>query len=265
MQVCSARDHRQRFVAGIAAHGSAQRDGMPRPLREKPQISTVGVVHQKRYPGHIADPGQRSDILHPAEVIRAGDIDAEGLFALLFHFLKCLLQLPGRNRAATQRPGVFLCRPEPPNIKIQQCRRIKQRLVGVACCQQHRATAGLRSRLQRQKEHGADTLRGAFCTIESMRCTEKLCGVGFALCNDALCFIQLICTADLGDIQRFKAQNLLSLMAGHMQPGGPGLRIAAHKVHNGRSHAHSQASPSAQALQVLPSSMGTSMPCAASS
>ena len=95
--------------------------------------------------------------------------------------------------------------------------------------------------------------------------TEQLGGVGFALRDDALGLVQLVGALDLGDIGILKAQQLLALVAGHVEPRGAGLCVAAHKVHDGRGHAHSQASPSAQALQVEPSSMGTSMPCAASS
>ena len=98
-----------------------------------------------------------------------------------------------------------------------------------------------------------------------MHRVEQPGSVGFALGNDAVSPIQFIRTLYFGNVPRLKAQKALALVAGHMQPGGAGLGVPAHKIHNGRGHAHSQASPSAQALQVEPSSMGTSMPLAASS
>ena len=45
MQVCAPGDNRQRFVAGIAAHSCAQCNGMLTALRQKTQVSTVGIIH----------------------------------------------------------------------------------------------------------------------------------------------------------------------------------------------------------------------------
>ena len=225
----------------------------------------MGVIHQKRHVLRPAYRCQRGNILHTAQIIRAGDINAKGLSILLCQCVQGVRQLGGRHRAAAQRTRIFRRRPEPLYIKIQQCRRIQQRLVGVAGRQQDRAFARLRGGLQGQKQHGPDALGRTLGAVIGVGRAEKPGSVGLTLRNDALGFVQLVRTLYFGDIPRFKAQQALALVAGHVQPGGTRLRIAAHKIHNGRGHAHSQASPSAQALQVEPSSMGTSMPLAASS
>ena len=265
MQVRATRDHRQSLVPGITAHRCTQRNGMPPALRQKAQIRTVGIIYQKRDAISPAYPSQRTNVLRPAQIIRAGDINAKGSAAMPLQCAKRICKPCCRDRAAAQRTRILRRRPEPCDIKIQQGGRINQCLMGVACCQQQRALCRTRCCLQRKAQHRPDALRGALGTIISVLCAEKPGRVGLALSNDPLRLVQLIRTFYLGDIPRFKAQQALPFVAGHVQPGGAGLRISAHKIHNGRGHAHSQASPSAQALQVEPSSMGTSMPFAASS
>ena len=264
MQIRTAGNHRQGLVGRVAADGCALRDRVA-VLRQKTQVGPVGVIHQQRHALRPADSGQRREFLYSAQIIRAGDVYAKGGVPLLCQRVQRLGQSSGRDRTAAQRTLRLRRRPKPADIKIQQRRRVQQRLVGVAGSQQHRALAVLRCGLQSQKQHGADALGRALGAVIAVRRAKQPGGVGFAFGNDALRRIKLICTAYLGDIQWFKAQYALSLVAGHVQPGGAGLRIAAHKIHDGGGHAHSQASPSAQALQVEPSSMGTSMPLAASS
>lgn len=77
MQICSACDHRQSLVAGIAAHGRTQCNGVLTALRQKPQVSTVSIIHQKRNIKRFAGFCQRRHILHASQIIRAGDVDAE--------------------------------------------------------------------------------------------------------------------------------------------------------------------------------------------
>ena len=265
MQICASGDNRQCFVAGIAAHGCAQCNGMLTALRQKTQICAVGIIHQKRNAEILAHFGQRSNILHTAEIIRAGDVDAKGPLALLHQTMQSICQLCSRHRAAAKCTGILRRRPEPLDIKIQQRRRIQQRFVSVARCQQDRTLSGCGCGLQCKAQHRTDALGRALCAVIGMRCAEQPGSVGFALGNDAVSPVQFIRTLYFGNVPRLKAQKALALVAGHMQPGGAGLGVPAHKIHNGRGHAHSQASPSAQALQVEPSSMGTSMPLAASS
>ena len=93
MQVCAASDNGQRFMAGVAAHGRAQRNRMLTALRQKTQVSTVGIIHQKRNAKILAHFGQRSNILHTAQIIRAGDIDTKRLPALLCQTLQSTCQL----------------------------------------------------------------------------------------------------------------------------------------------------------------------------
>ena len=79
MQVCAASDNGQRFMAGVAAHGRAQCNRMLTALRQKTQVSTVGIIHQKRNAKILAHFGQRCNILHTAQIIRTGDVDAKRL------------------------------------------------------------------------------------------------------------------------------------------------------------------------------------------
>ena len=99
-----------------------------------------------------------------------------------------------------------------------------------------------------------------------MRRAEQPGGVGLTPGDDPLGLVQLVRALDLGDVAGFDPQKILTLVPGHMQAGDPRLGISGCKIHNGRIHPrYSQASPSAQALQEPPISIGTSMPCLASS
>ena len=62
-------------------------------LRQKTQVSTVGIIHQKRNSKILAHFGQRCNILHAAQIIRAGDIDTKRLPALLCQTLQSTCQL----------------------------------------------------------------------------------------------------------------------------------------------------------------------------
>ena len=82
MQIRTAGDHRQGLVGRVAAHGRTLRDGVT-VLRQKAQIGAVGVIHQQRHALRPADRRQRRNILHPAQIIRAGDVYAKGAYPLL--------------------------------------------------------------------------------------------------------------------------------------------------------------------------------------
>ena len=265
VQICAAGDHRQGLVGRIAAHGSPQCNGVQRLSGQKAQVGSMGVVHQQRHPKGVAHSRQGPDVLHSAQIIRAGDVDPKGGTPLPGQLLqRCCQHLCG-DGAAAQRPGILCRRPEPPDIKIQQGSGVEQSLVGVPGCQQHRAAGPPGCPLQCQAQHGPDALGGALGAVIGVGRAEELGGVGLALGDDALRLVQLIGPLDLGQVQRLKAQQAPALVAGHVEPGDAGPGIPPHKIHNGGIHGYSQASPSAQALQVEPSSMGTSMPWAASS
>ena len=204
MQIRTAGDHRQSLVGRVAAHGRALCDGVA-VLRQKAQVGPVGVIHQQRHVLRPADSGQRREFLHPAQIIRAGDVHAKGGVALLCHRVQSPCQRFGCDGAAAQCTLCLRRRPEPADIKIQQRRRIQQRLVGVAGGQQHRALTVLRCALQRQKQHGTDALRRPLGAVIAVRRAEQPGGVGFTLGNNALRRVKLVRTADLGDIQRLKA------------------------------------------------------------
>ena len=266
MQVGPSCQDRQSLVAGIAAHGRPQCNGVAAAAGQKVQVRPVGVIHQQGHTLRLADGCQPGDILHTAQIIRAGDVDAKGPCPLLCLRLQGPAQGFRRHRAAAQRPGCFRGRPEPLDVEIQQGGGIEQGLVGVAGRQQHRTLPRFGSPLQRQRQHGPDALGRALRAVISARRAKEGRGVGLAPGNDALGLVQLIGPLDLGDVPCLTAQKRLAFMAGHVQAAGAGLRILPHKIHDGGGHgAHSQASPVAQALHWPPISMGTSMPWAASS
>ena len=204
MQIRTAGDHRQGLVGRVAAHGRALRDGVA-VLRQKAQIGAVSVIYQQRHALRPADCRQRREFLHPAQIIRAGDVHAKGAYPLLCQRVQSPGQRFGCDGAAAQCALRLRRRPEPADIKIQQRRRVQQRLVGVAGSQQHRALAALRCALQRQKQHGTDALGRALGAVIAVRRAEQPGGVGLALGNDALRRVKLVCAADLGDVQRLKA------------------------------------------------------------
>ena len=82
MQIRAAGDHRQSLMGRVATHGRALRDGVA-VLRQKAQVGPVGVIHQQRHALLPADRRQCRNILHPAQIIRAGDVHAKGGVALL--------------------------------------------------------------------------------------------------------------------------------------------------------------------------------------
>ena len=204
MQIRTAGDHRQSLVGRVAAHGRALCDGVA-VLRQKAQVGPMGVIHQQRHALRPADSGQRREFLHPAQIIRAGDVHAKGGVALLCQRVQSPCQRFGCDGAAAQCTFCLRRRPKPADIKIQQRRRVQQRLVGVAGSQQHRAPAVLRCALQRQKQHGTDALRRPLGAVIAVRRAKQPGGVGFTLGNNALRRVKLVRTADFGDIQRLKA------------------------------------------------------------
>ena len=72
MQVGSPGKHRQSLVAGVTAGRRAQVDGVAAPAGQKAQVGPVGVIHQQGHAVSIADGREGRDILHPAQIIRAG-------------------------------------------------------------------------------------------------------------------------------------------------------------------------------------------------
>ena len=157
MQVGPAGEDGQGLVAGIAAHSGPQRHGVLAAADQKVQVRAVGVVHQKRNTVGVADLGKGRDVLHPTEIVRAGDVDAKGGSPLPGKPLQRLFQLPRRHRAAAQRPGSFRRGPEPLDVEIEEGGGVEQRLVGVAGGQQN-GPLPRRGRLQRKAEHGPDAL-----------------------------------------------------------------------------------------------------------
>ena len=84
-----------------------QRNGVAAAAGQKVQVRPVGVIHQQGHAPRLADGCQPGDILHAAQIIRAGDVDAKGLFSLPCQRLQGPAQGFRRHRAAAQRPGCF--------------------------------------------------------------------------------------------------------------------------------------------------------------
>ena len=213
----------------------------------------------------MAQGGQGGHVLHPAQVVGAGEVDAEGTAAFLFQGVQGGGQPAGAHRAGAEA-GVGAGRgPQPPDIKVQQGRGIQKGLVGVAGRQQHRPAFPLGGGLQGQKQHGPDALGGAFRPVPGACGAEQPGGDRLALGDDPLGLVQFIRPGNLGQVQGLAAQRACPLVARHMEPGGVRGGVSPHKVRDGGQAHSAQPSPSAQAVQVPPSWTGTSMPWAARS
>ena len=98
-------------MAGVAAHGRAS-NRMLTALRQKTQVSTVGIIHQKRNAVHTS--AQRFNILHAAQCqSRAGDIDTKGFLPCCTQTLQSTCQLAADTRAAAKCTSILQREPEP--------------------------------------------------------------------------------------------------------------------------------------------------------
>ena len=88
MQVGSPGEHRQGLVARVTAGRRAQVNGVAAPAGQKAQVGPVGVIHQQGHAVSIADGREGRDVLHPSQVIRAGQVNAEGCSPLPGQLLK---------------------------------------------------------------------------------------------------------------------------------------------------------------------------------
>ena len=225
----------------------------------------MGVIHQQGRPMGMTDRGQSPCILHPAQVVGAGQVDAEGAVPRLLQSGQSRIQGFRGHRAGAEAAALPVCRgPQPADIEIQQGRSVQQSLVGIPGRQQHRSALPRRGSLKSQEQHGPDALGRTLGPIKGARGAEQPGGIGLALGNDPLRLIQLVRPGDLGQIPGLTAQRAAALVPRHMQPGYPCFGIGPDKIRK-RGGAHSHPSPSAQAVQAPPTWMGTSMPWAARS
>ena len=195
---------------------------------QKPQIGAVGVIHrQKRtvFPAHLCHSG---NVRHAAQIVRAGKIDRRRRRR---QGRQRPLQCVRRYRAAAERCAPL--RPQPDDLKIQQCRRVYKRPVYVSGGH-HRP--GPISAGQRQIQHRPDALAGPLCGVHRPARAEQFPGIGLTAPDDALRFIQAVRALDLGDVQHLAPQKGFSLVAGHMRPDHPGIRVPPDKISNGRFH-----------------------------
>ena len=196
----------------------------------------MGVVHQKGQAVGVADRRQPRDVLHEAQIVRAGEVDAERRTALGGQ----LVQRRGKSfrlhRAGAERPSGVRRGPEPLDVEVQQSRRVEQCLVGVPRRQQDRPICLCGPHLERKVEHGPDALAAALGAVIGAGSAEELRGVGLALSDDALGFVQLVCARNFGDVQLFTAQRAAALVARHMHPGGALLGVATDKIDDRSVH-----------------------------
>ncbi len=182
LQICPSCQHRQGFMRGIAGHCRAKVNGMFR-RGQKFQVCPMCVIHQKRHAGRPANLRQPADIRTIAQIIRRGDINRNRFFRQprkpFFHLFR-------RNRAGTKQ--AFLLRKEPFHFQIQQCAGIMKGFVRIPSCQNSRASFRFFCfcRLQCKEQHGTDTLRRAFRSIDRFPRPEKLPRVFLTLRNYAV-------------------------------------------------------------------------------
>ena len=227
MQVRASGQHRQRLVCRIAAQVCAKIQRVTGWF-QKPQIGAVGVVHRQQrtmFPAHLCQSG---NVRHAAQIVRAGEIDRRRRCR---HLRQCPLQCVRRYRAAAERRAAL--RPQPDDLKIQQGRRIYKRPVYVSG-RHHRP--GPISAGQRQIQHRPDALAGPLRGVHRPARAEQFPGIGLTAPDDALRFVQAVRALDLGDVQCLTAQKGLSLVAGHVRPDHPGIRVPPDKISNGRFH-----------------------------
>ena len=177
------------------------------------------------FPAHLCHSG---NVRHAAQIVRAGKIDRRRRRR---QGRQRPLQCVRRHRAAAERRAALW--PQPDDLKIQQGRRIYKRPVYVSG-RHHRP--GPVSAGQRQIQHRPDALAGPLRGVHRPAGAEQFPGIGLTAPDDALRFIQAVRTLDLGDVQRLATQKGLSLVAGHMRPDHPGIRVPPNKISNGRFH-----------------------------
>ena len=227
MQVRAAGQHRQRLVRRIAAQSCTQIQRVAGWL-QKPQIGAVGVIHRQQcavLPAHLRQSG---NIRHAAQIVRTGEIDRRRRRRQL---RQRPLQCVRRHGTAAERCA--LLRPQPDDLKIQQGRRVQERTVYVPGGHDR---PGSVSADQGQIQHRPDTLAGSLRGVHRPSGAEQLSRTGLTAPDDAVRFIQTVCTPNLGDIQRLTAQKGFPLVTGHMRTDHPGIRIPPDKIGNGRFH-----------------------------
>ena len=236
VQIGTAREDGQGLVSRVTAKVRAQLDGVAATLLQKVEIGAVSVVHQKGQAVGVADRRQPRDILHEAQIIRAGEVDAEGRTALGGQ----LVQRRGKSfrfhRAGAERPGGVRRGPEPLDVEVQQSRRVKQGFVGVPRRQQDRTACLCGPHLERKAEHSPDALAAALGAVIGAGGAKELRRVGLALGDDALGFVQLVCARNFGDVKLFTAQRAAALVARHMHPGSALLGVATDKIDDRSVH-----------------------------
>ena len=90
--------------------------------------------------------------------------------------------------------------------------------------------------LQRQIQHGFQTLAGALGGKASAACAEEGGGIPFAFRDDAACFIERICACDLGDVPAFAAEGASPFVTGHVEADKVPFPLAPQKINNGGFH-----------------------------
>ena len=193
----------------------------------------MGIIHQQGNIRLFADFRNSANIRRIAQIVRSRHIDRKGL---LCHFRKLLLHLLCRDGTGTERTFLSFFRYQPFHTQVHQGTTIQKCFVGISRRQHHRSSPCSPRPLQSKEQHGADTLGGAFRSINRLSETKKTFRISFAFGNDTLRIIQFIGTADFRDVHFFAAQKGHALVSRHMETGRVLFRIAIHKITDWCSH-----------------------------
>ena len=216
-------------MRGIAADICAQIHGVLRG-GEEAEIRAVRIVHGEHRIVLMADLGERSDIRHAAQVIRAGDVDGGGRLGKRIEHAR---ERIGRDLAGAQRGHAL--RMNPDDVKVQQRGGKDEGLMHVARGDDGAGCAGAAAG-KAQMQHRADALAGALGGVQRPGRAEEGGSVPFALRDDAGGLVQRVRAGDFGDVQRFAAEKCPAFVTGHVKPCRAGFRIAADKISDGRVH-----------------------------
>ena len=206
MEVGPAGEHRQCLVGGIAAQGGAEVHGVAA-LGQKFQVGPVGVIHQQRDTAALAHRADGIQVQLVPQVIRAGQVQGEGLLRLL---LNGPLHLLRRYRAVQ----VILSGPKPLDGELQQNGRIQEAFVGIPTGKAPPPAAAFRIG---QIQHGPDAQAGALAGVHR-RAAEKPGGILLAFQNDPRGVKQVVSPGDLRNIPVLKPQKRYALMPRHVEP-----------------------------------------------
>ena len=179
----------------------------------------------------MTDRSQSPYILHPAQVVGAGQVDAEGAVPRLLQSGQGRIQGFWGHRTGAEAAALPVCRgatasgyrnPARPQRTAEPCGHSGPPAAPVCPAP--------------PEQPGEPGTAWPGCTGKNPR-SHKRCpqnrtagGIGLALGNDPLRLIQLVRPGDLGQIPGLAAQRTVTLVPRHMQPGYPRFGIGPDKI-----------------------------------